>query len=62
LGEGSFGRVFLGQHEQTNEEVAIKCIDMAKLQNPLLIESLKTEINVMRELKSPNIVRLYDVI
>ena len=36
-------------------------MDKAKLNDPMLIESLKKEIHVMKQLTSPNVVRMYDV-
>ena len=56
--------------KDTKEEFAIKCLDMDLISDPFLIKSLKTEIDVMKRLKSENVVkynykykkRMYDVI
>ena len=61
LGEGSYGKVYKGKSLKTQEEVAIKVMDRAKLNDPLLIESLKKEINVMKQLTSPHVVKMFDV-
>ena len=37
-------------------------MEMIKLSDPYMLDSLEKEINVMKALKSPNIVKLYDVI
>ena len=34
---------------------------MKLFHDPFMIDSLKTEINVMKQLKSPNVVRMIDV-
>ena len=56
--------------KDSKEEFAIKCLDMNKISDAFLIKSLKNEINVMKSLKSENVVkynyiykkRMYDVI
>ena len=62
LGEGSFGKVYKGCNAQNKEEVAVKQMEMIKLSDPYMLDSLEKEISVMKALKSPNIVKLYDVI
>lgn len=61
LGEGSFGRVYKGKNQKTGEIVAVKCMDMKKLNDPYLLESLQKEISVMKKLTSEHVVRMYDV-
>jgi serine/threonine protein kinase len=63
LGLSSTGAVYVGQHVQTLELVAIKAVDLALLSNEGKLQ-LDIEINVLRELydRSPFIIRLYDVI
>lgn len=58
LGEGSFGKVFKGKNYKTGELVAVKCMDMNLFHDTFMKESLENEINVMKELKSNNVVRL----
>ncbi|KAJ2925397.1 hypothetical protein H1R20_g11678, partial [Candolleomyces eurysporus] len=60
LGEGEFGRVKLGLHSQWGEEVAIKLIRRGNSTTDM--SKVEREIEVLRSLKHPNIVRLYDVI
>lgn len=57
LGAGSFGKVYRGKHEKTNEVVAVKMVDKRKIMNDeYLLEGIKQEISTMKKLKSPNIV------
>ncbi|KAF9449086.1 Pkinase-domain-containing protein [Macrolepiota fuliginosa MF-IS2] len=62
LGEGEFGKVKLGIHVQWGEEVAVKLIRRGNVDNAVRLSKVEREIEVLRTLKHPNIVRLYDVI
>lgn len=65
IGQGSFGTVFLALHAVTAELMAVKQVEMpsnsgtaamdAKKNN--MIEALKHEITLLRDLKHPNIVQ-----
>ncbi|KAJ7079633.1 CAMK/CAMKL/Kin4 protein kinase [Mycena belliarum] len=62
LGEGEFGKVKLGLHSQWGEEVAVKLIRRGNVDSAIRMSKVEREIEVLRSLKHPNIVRLYDVI
>ncbi|KAF8904724.1 kinase-like domain-containing protein [Gymnopilus junonius] len=62
LGEGEFGKVKLGLHSQWGEEVAVKLIRRGNVDSTLRMSKVEREIEVLKTLKHPNIVRLYDVI
>ncbi|KAF9264492.1 Pkinase-domain-containing protein [Marasmius fiardii PR-910] len=62
LGEGEFGKVKLGLHCQWGEEVAVKLIRRGNVDTAVRMSKVEREIEVLRTLKHPNIVRLYDVI
>ncbi|KAI0338603.1 Pkinase-domain-containing protein [Trametopsis cervina] len=62
LGEGEFGKVKLGLHMQWGEEVAVKLIRRGNIDTNVRMSKVEREIEVLRTLKHPNIVRLYDVI
>ncbi|KAJ3843034.1 CAMK/CAMKL/Kin4 protein kinase [Lentinula raphanica] len=62
LGEGEFGKVKLGLHSTWGEEVAVKLIRRGNVDSALRMSKVEREIEVLRTLKHPNIVRLYDVI
>mmetsp|Transcript_11081 Transcript_11081/g.23390 ORF Transcript_11081/g.23390 Transcript_11081/m.23390 type:complete len:527 (-) Transcript_11081:700-2280(-) len=60
LGEGAFSKVKEGTHRQTSRTFAIKVITKAKLTREDEV-ALRDEINVLKLLKHPHIIRLYDV-
>ncbi|EAR99474.2 kinase domain protein (macronuclear) [Tetrahymena thermophila SB210] len=65
LGKGSFGTVYKGRVIATNEVVAIKALNRSLLQiqnQKFMIDQLKKEINLMQEIKSEHIVRIYDLV
>ncbi|KAF7312140.1 Non-specific serine/threonine protein kinase [Mycena indigotica] len=62
LGEGEFGKVKLGLHSQWGEEVAVKLIRRGNVDTAVRMSKVEREIEVLRTLKHPSIVRLYDVI
>ncbi|KZT39802.1 Pkinase-domain-containing protein [Sistotremastrum suecicum HHB10207 ss-3] len=62
LGEGEFGKVKLGLHHQWGEEVAVKLIRRAGVDNTVRMSKVSREIEVLRTIQHPNIVHLYDVI
>ncbi|XP_041565551.1 MAP/microtubule affinity-regulating kinase 3-like [Drosophila elegans] len=61
LGKGNFAKVKLAIHVPTGREVAIKVIDKTQL-NTGNMERLYREVEIMKLLNHPNIVRLFHVI
>lgn len=61
LGQGTFAKVHHGRNIQTSMSVAIKIIDKEKVLKVGMIEQIKREISVMRLVRHPNIVQLYEV-
>uniref|UniRef100_A0AAQ5Y418 non-specific serine/threonine protein kinase n=1 Tax=Amphiprion ocellaris TaxID=80972 RepID=A0AAQ5Y418_AMPOC len=61
IGKGNFAKVKLARHTLTGREVAIKIIDKTQL-NPTSLQKLFREVSVMKILKHPNIVKLFEVI
>ncbi|CAI9301453.1 unnamed protein product [Lactuca saligna] len=61
LGIGAFGRVKVAQHILTGVKVAIKILARQSI-NDSAAEKVRREINIMRLLSHPHIVRLYEVI
>ena len=60
IGQGSFGKVFLVKHKQSNNKYAIKVINKEKLLlNNQTINSIYKEISIHQTLIHPNIIRLY---
>lgn len=75
LGEGEFGKVKLGVHKEWGEEVAVKLIKRDKVgsengplningppKDPAKMSKVEREIQVLKDVRHPNIVRLYEVI
>ncbi|KAI8086385.1 uncharacterized protein BX664DRAFT_282272 [Halteromyces radiatus] len=63
LGKGASGRVKLGIHRHTGEQVAIKIISKAHLAaNPAIEKAVRREIAIMKLIQHPNVMALIDVI
>jgi len=60
IGRGGFSIVYNGTSKATGKKVAIKVIDKKKQDGEQLV-LLQREIDIMKRLKHPNIVALYDV-
>lgn len=58
LGEGSFGKVMLGLHKDTQKKVALKFIEM---KNTKIVNHVLRETKLQKLLDHPNIVHLYEV-
>lgn len=61
LGQGAYAVVRVGTHLETGETVAIKIYDRHDKYNPSKVKNIKIEINNLRMLKHPNIVRLFEI-
>ncbi|KAG0477032.1 hypothetical protein HPP92_013873 [Vanilla planifolia] len=61
LGQGTFAKVYHARNIKTSQSVAIKIIDKEKVLKVGLIDQIKREISVMRLVRHPNIVQLYEV-
>ncbi|XP_065879489.1 CBL-interacting serine/threonine-protein kinase 20 [Euphorbia lathyris] len=62
LGQGTFAKVYLARNLHSSQNVAIKVIDKDKVIRSGLIDQIKREISVMRLVRHPNIVQLYEVL
>ena len=61
LGKGAFGEVFLTQKKGHKEFYATKRLDRAFSEKPENIKRLANEINILKKINHPNIVRLIDL-
>jgi 5'-AMP-activated protein kinase, catalytic alpha subunit len=61
LGQGTFAKVYRARNNETSESVAVKVIDKEKVMKVGLVDQIKREISVMKMVRHPNIVQLYEV-
>jgi len=57
IGKGEFGVIKAGFDKKTNEKVAIKILNKAKIKKPEQLISMRLEIDIMKHSKHPNIVK-----
>ncbi|GJN38582.1 hypothetical protein PR202_gb27637 [Eleusine coracana subsp. coracana] len=62
LGKGSFAKVYKARRAETGEEVAIKIMDKDYLaKSGIEQQQIMSEIDIMRRVRHPNVVRLHEV-
>ena len=57
IGNGTYGVVKIAIHKITKQKRAVKIIQKAKVKN---IEKFLTEVNILRKVDHPNIVKFYE--
>lgn len=62
LGQGTFGKVKLAQHQETGTEYAIKILDKSDIKANELTVNVRREIAIMKALNHKNIVNLREVL
>ncbi|KAI9350474.1 kinase-like domain-containing protein [Zopfochytrium polystomum] len=62
LGVGSFGKVKLGVHSVTGHKVAMKIVNRKRIANMDMVGRVKREIQYLKQLRHPHIIKLYEVI
>ena len=62
LGEGTFGVVIKAQHKIAGEKVAVKVLEKRRMKEADDIERVGREIQILKQLKHPHIVRLWEII
>lgn len=62
IGEGTFGKVRLGTHILTHERVALKILEKSRIQNIADMKRITREIQILKLLDHPNVVKLLEVI
>ncbi|CAO2178184.1 unnamed protein product [Urochloa humidicola] len=61
LGRGNFAKVYKAHKVSTGEVVAIKVFNKDAVRRSGMSEKVKTEVDVMRRVHHPNVVRLHEV-
>jgi 5'-AMP-activated protein kinase, catalytic alpha subunit len=61
LGQGTFAKVYYARNLATGETVAIKMIDKDKVMKTGLMAQIKREISIMRLIRHPNVLQLFEV-
>lgn len=61
LGQGTFAKVYHARNLVTSQNVALKVIDKEKVLKVGLMDQIKREISIMRLVRHPHIVQLYEV-
>ncbi|EGF78552.1 hypothetical protein BATDEDRAFT_13121 [Batrachochytrium dendrobatidis JAM81] len=62
IGVGTFGKVKLAFHSQTGHKVAMKIVNRRKIANLDMATRLKREVQYLKLLRHPHIIKLYEVI
>jgi Protein kinase domain len=62
IGEGTFGKVKLATHILTGEKVAIKILEKDRILDVSDVERVAREIHILKLIRHPNIVQLYEVL
>ncbi|KAK6129475.1 hypothetical protein DH2020_036788 [Rehmannia glutinosa] len=61
LGQGTFAKVYHARDLNNGMSVAIKIIDKEKILKVGMVDQIKREISVMKLVRHPNVVQLYEV-
>jgi 5'-AMP-activated protein kinase catalytic alpha subunit len=61
IGEGTFGKVKLGTHTLTEEKVAVKILEKERIKDVSDVERVAREIHILKLIRHPNIIQLYEV-
>src|SRR5262245_11867056 len=59
LGCGAMGTVYSALYKETGKRVALKIISFGLSTNPSAVARFEREANILKQLKHPNIVRLF---
>ena len=62
IGEGTFGKVKQGMHTLTGEKVAVKILEKEKIQDVADVERVAREIHILKIVRHPNVIQLYEII
>ena len=60
LGRGGMGIVFQARDRETNEVVALKCLQPSIAREPQVLEQFKNELRLARQITHANVCRIHD--
>ena len=60
LGQGGFGKVYLGEHKQTKQLAAIKLLDPHSIGNSMDVDLVFKEGTILKHLEHKNIVKIFN--
>ena len=62
IGQGTFGKVYLGEHIPTKSKIAIKILDKKKIKDKSDFERVCRELKISQTINHPHLVKLYDML
>ena len=62
IGRGSFGKVKEALHVTTNEKIAVKILEKAKIEEGKDEERVAREIDILNKAHHPNIIQVFEVV
>ncbi|ETV95191.1 CAMK/CAMKL/AMPK protein kinase [Aphanomyces invadans] len=62
IGHGRFGKVRRATHRLTGQVVAMKVYNKAQVKHDDHIQLIRKEVDIMKEIDHPNVVRLYEIL
>lgn len=62
IGSGTFGKVKIGEHVPTKENVAIKILEKSKITDKHDMIRIEREMKISKSLNHLNIVKIFEVI
>lgn len=62
MGQGTFGKVKMGTHILTGEQVAIKILEKDKIKDNSDVKRVARELHILKVLRHPNLIQLYEII
>eukprot|EP00931_Biecheleriopsis_adriatica_P060680 TRINITY_DN36455_c0_g1_i1.p1 TRINITY_DN36455_c0_g1~~TRINITY_DN36455_c0_g1_i1.p1 ORF type:complete len:939 (-),score=159.64 TRINITY_DN36455_c0_g1_i1:78-2894(-) len=62
IGQGTFGKVKLGEHVLTGEKVAVKVLEKEKIVDVADVERVAREVHILKSIRHRNVVRLFEII
>ena len=62
LGSGGMAIVYLAEHAKLKKKVAIKILEKSKIEDAADVERVAREIHILKLIRHPNIIQLYEII